>query len=131
MMEERFDRIEGMLTQLLTKAANMQTVQQEHSRKFESIKKKFDSIDEKFDSIEKKFDSIEKKFDSIEKKFDSIDRRFDVIEARMDSTDAKIDGHHKEVLDRFNGLELDQDFIWEKAARNERELELIKRRLSL
>ncbi len=34
MTEERFDRIEGMLTQLLTKVANMQTVQQEHSRKF-------------------------------------------------------------------------------------------------
>ncbi|MGD6854039.1 hypothetical protein ACQCVO_03095 [Bacillus infantis] len=117
MMEERFDRLEGMLTQLLTKVANMQTVQQEHSRKFESIEKKFDSIDERFDSIDRKFDSI--------------DRRFDVIEARMDSTDAKIDGHHKEVMDRFNRLELDQDFIWEKAARNERELELMKRRLSL
>ncbi|MGD6878504.1 hypothetical protein [Bacillus infantis] len=124
MTEERFDRIEGMLTQLLTKVANMQTVQQEHSRKFESIEKKFDSIDEKFDSVDRKFDSIEKKFDS-------IDKRFDVIEARMDSTDAKIDGHHKEVMDRFNKLELDQDFIWEKAARNERELELMKRRLSL
>lgn len=102
-----------MLTQLLTKVANMQTVQQEHSRKFESIGRKFDSIDEKFDSIGRKFDAIEKKFDS-------IDRRFDVIEARMDSTDAKIDGHHKEVMDRFNKLELDQDFIREKAARNER-----------
>ncbi|MDT0162918.1 hypothetical protein [Bacillus sp. AG4(2022)] len=116
MTEERFDRIEGMLTQLLTKVANMQTVQQEHSRKF--------------DSIDRKFDGIEKKFDSIDKKFDSIDRRFEIIEARMDATDAKIDGHHKEVMDRFNRLELDQDFIWEKAARNERELELIKRRLS-
>jgi chromosome segregation ATPase len=102
MTEERFDRIEGMLTQLLTKVANMQTVQQDHSRKF----------------------------DSIDRKFDSIDRRFEIIEARMDATDAKIDGHHKEIMDRFNRLELDQDFIWEKAARNERELELIKRRLS-
>ncbi|AGX02929.1 hypothetical protein N288_04865 [Bacillus infantis NRRL B-14911] len=59
-------------------------------------------------------------FYSIENKFDSIDRRFDVIGARMDSTDAKIDGHHKEVMDRFNKLELDQDFIREKASRNER-----------
>ncbi|MCA1035856.1 hypothetical protein LCL90_14555 [Bacillus infantis] len=99
MTEERFDRLEGMLTQLLTKVANMQTVQQEHSRKF---------------------DSIDRKFDAIEKKFDYIDRRFDIIGVRMDSTDAKIDGHHKEVMDRFNKLELDQDFIREKAARNER-----------
>lgn len=38
----------------------------------------------------------------------------------MDSIDAKIDGHHKEVMDRFNKLELDQDFIREKASRNER-----------
>ncbi len=31
MTEERFDRLEGMLTPLLTNVANMQTVQQEHS----------------------------------------------------------------------------------------------------
>ncbi|CEG28728.1 hypothetical protein [Bacillus sp. B-jedd] len=36
---------------------------------------------------------------------------------------------HEEVVGRLKSLELDQDFIWEKTARNERELEVLKRRL--
>jgi chromosome segregation ATPase len=95
MLEERLDRIEGMLTQLLTIVGNMQTVQQEHG-----------------------------------KRLDAIEKRMDALEARMDATDVKNDRRHSEIMDRFNRLEMDQDFIWEKAARNERELELIKRRLS-
>jgi chromosome segregation ATPase len=37
---------------------------------------------------------------------------------------------HKEILERFRALENDQDFIWEKTARNEREIGNIKRQLS-
>ncbi|MEH7443648.1 hypothetical protein V7201_15155 [Bacillus sp. JJ1122] len=109
MLEERFDRVEGMLTQLLTIVRNIQTVQQEHS---------------------KRLDSIEKRLDNLEAKMDSMEAKVDSMEAKMDATDVKNEGRHSEIIDRFNRLEMDQDFIWEKAARNERELELIKRRLS-
>ena len=102
MLEERFDRIEGMLTQLLTIVRNVQTVQQEHG----------------------------KRLDAIEKRLDAVEAKVDALEARIDATEAKNDIRHSEIMYRFNRLEMDQDFIWEKAARNERELELIKRRLS-
>ncbi|WP_423410534.1 hypothetical protein AABM38_11650 [Heyndrickxia sp. MSNUG] len=109
MLEERFDRVEGMLTQMLTIVGNIQTLQQEHG---------------------KRLDSIEKRLDNLEARMDSLETRIDSLEAKMDASDAKNDGRHSEIMDRFNRLEMDQDFIWEKAARNERELELIKRRLS-
>ncbi|OCA87830.1 hypothetical protein A8F94_08290 [Bacillus sp. FJAT-27225] len=37
---------------------------------------------------------------------------------------------HDEVVGRLKSMELDQDYIWEKAARNEREIEVLKRRMS-
>lgn len=116
MLEERFDRVEGMLTQLLTIVGNIQTVQQEHGKRL--------------DSIEKRLDNLEARMDYLETRMDSLETKMDNLEVRMDATDAKNDGRHSEIMDRFNRLEMDQDFIWEKAARNERELELIKRRLS-
>lgn len=42
----------------------------------------------------------------------------------------KSENRHKEILERFKDLETDQDFIWEKTARNERELANLKSRFS-
>jgi hypothetical protein len=99
MTEERLERLEGMMSQLITMVGNMhktmdemrndikevQTVQKEHGQKFESI------------------------------------------ELRMDKMETKNELRHQEVLNQIKRLEKDQDFIWEKAVRNERELEIMKR----
>ncbi|MGM0900665.1 MAG: hypothetical protein ACQEXB_06085 [Bacillota bacterium] len=37
---------------------------------------------------------------------------------------------HKEIIARFKAIETDQDFIWEKTAKNEREIAHIKGQLS-
>lgn len=101
MIEERLERLEGMMSQLITMVGNlhnsmsemqkdmkeMQTVQKEHGQKFESI------------------------------------------ELRMDKMETKNELRHQEVLHQLKRLEKDQDFIWEKAVRNERELEVMKRTL--
>ncbi|MBT2682343.1 hypothetical protein [Bacillus sp. ISL-37] len=101
MSEERLERLEGMMSQLITMVGNlhnsmsdmqkdmkdMQTVQKEHGQKFESI------------------------------------------ELRMDKMETKNELRHQEVLNQIKRLEKDQDFIWEKAVRNERELEIMKRTL--
>jgi hypothetical protein len=79
----------------------MQTVQQEHGKKLDAIEK-----------MRLKQEWIQWN------------------ELRMDATEAKNATRHSEIMDRFNSLGLDQDFILEKAARNEREPELIKRGLS-
>jgi Sec-independent protein translocase protein TatA len=101
MSEERLERLEGMMSQLITMVGNlhnsmsdmqkdmkeMQTVQKEHGQKFESI------------------------------------------ELRMDKMETKNELRHQEVLNQIKRLEKDQDFIWEKTVRNERELEIMKRTL--
>lgn len=94
MSEERLDRLEGMMSQLITMVGNlhnsmsdMQTVQKEHGQKFETIVLK------------------------------------------MDKMETKNELRHQEVLNQIKRVEKDQDFIWEKAVRNERELEIMKRTL--
>ncbi|MFE8695243.1 hypothetical protein ACFYKT_02600 [Cytobacillus sp. FJAT-53684] len=49
---------------------------------------------------------------------------------RLDTIETKDDERHQEILKRFKALENDQDFIWEKTARNEREIGNIKKQLS-
>lgn len=48
----------------------------------------------------------------------------------LQELETKEEERHKVILERFKKIETDQDFIWEKTARNEREIAHIKGRLS-
>lgn len=102
MSEEKLERMEGLLTQLVTMAGNMHTVQKEHGAKLDKLETRMDSLEAKMESME----------------------------SRMEFTEAKNEERHKEVITSIKRLEWDQDFIWEKTVRNERELESLKRRES-
>ena len=52
------------------------------------------------------------------------------MQNKLQDIETKGEERHKEIVDRFKSLENDQDFIWEKTARNEREIGNIKRQLS-
>ncbi|QOY37166.1 hypothetical protein AWH56_005875 [Anaerobacillus isosaccharinicus] len=58
--------------------------------------------------------------------------KVDIQEIKADARDfkAKSEARHEAVMSQLKTLENDQDFIWEKAVRNERELGNIKRQLS-
>jgi hypothetical protein len=50
--------------------------------------------------------------------------------SQLQDLQEKGEERHQEVLDRFKALEIDQNFIWEKTVRNEREIANIKGQLS-
>lgn len=52
------------------------------------------------------------------------------MKSNMQAAEDKNGTRHKEIMDHLKALENDQDFIWEKSVRNERELANIKRQLS-
>ena len=52
------------------------------------------------------------------------------MQSKLQGLELKGEERHQEVLDRFKALEIDQNFIWEKTARNEREIANIKGQLS-
>ncbi|MBT2641567.1 hypothetical protein J7I80_04970 [Bacillus sp. ISL-41] len=113
MTEERLERLEGMMSQLITMVGNlhnsmseMQTVQKEHGKRFEAI---------------------EMRMGNMETKMDQMVSKLNPIETKMDQMETKNELRHQEMLNQVKRLEKDQDFIWEKAVRNERELEIMKR----
>ena len=59
--------------------------------------------------------------DQQEMKQDIVELKDKVVEI-----ETKSDIRHKEIIGRFKSLERDQDFIWEKAVRNEREIASLK-----
>ncbi|WP_404332128.1 hypothetical protein [Mesobacillus maritimus] len=52
------------------------------------------------------------------------------MQENLQELEKKAKERHKERLVRFTAIETDQDFIWAKTARNEREIAHIKGRLS-
>ena len=52
------------------------------------------------------------------------------MQSKLQELELKGEERHQEVLDRFKALEIDQNFIWEKSVRNEREIANIKGQLS-
>lgn len=49
---------------------------------------------------------------------------------KIDEIETKAEEHHKEILDQLTAFKHDQDFIWEKTVRHEREIHAIKMKLS-
>ncbi|WP_407272158.1 hypothetical protein [Radiobacillus sp. PE A8.2] len=87
MSDSRLDRIESMITQLVSMVGNIQNQQQD------------------------------------------IIRRLDRMTETPDNIEQKRETHHNEINKHMQVLKADQDFIWEKAARNEREIARIKSKL--
>ena len=96
------DKIENMLSQLIRMVGNIQSEQQEMKQELQGIKQELQGVKQ------------------------------ELVGVKQDQQEIEVKGEerHQEVLDRFKALENDQDFIWEKTARNEREIGNIKRQLT-
>jgi len=52
------------------------------------------------------------------------------MQNKIEEIETKAEERHKEILDQLTALKHDQDFIWEKTVRHEREIHAIKMKLS-
>lgn len=102
-------KMEEMLSQLIRMVGSMQSEMQEM----------------KADIRELKAEMQEVKADIRELKVDMQSVKLDI--ERLESNDEK---RHLLVLKELRALKIDQDFVWEKAVRNEREIEQIKGKIN-
>jgi hypothetical protein len=102
-MEERLARMEEMIGQLVGMVAKTSSLQLEMQR----------------DMREMQSDMKEMQSD------------LKVMRADFETEKQKNADRHDEIVGRLKSMEIDQDYIWEKTARNEREIEVLKRRLNL
>ncbi|MBT2692116.1 hypothetical protein [Bacillus sp. ISL-55] len=115
MSEERLDRLEGMMSQLITMVGNLHN-------SMSDMQKNMDGMQKDMKEMQKDM----KEMQTVQKEHG---QKFESIELRMDKMETKNELRHQEVLNQIKRLEKDQDFIWEKTVRNERELEIMKRTL--
>ena len=132
-MNEQLDRLEGMITQLVSTVGNIMETQtvirtdlNKITERLGGLESRMDSMDSRMDRIESRMDSVESRMDRIESRMDSMESRMDGIESRIDSIEKKSIDHHQEVMQKLNSLEADQEHIWQKAIRNEREFARFK-----
>lgn len=96
------EKIENMLSQLNKMVETMHSEQQE-------MKHTMQNMDNRMDNMELDIQNLDKK-----------------IELSEETSEKR----HKEMIERLSAIENDQDFIWEKAVRNERELANLKKQLT-
>ena len=110
------DKIENMLSQLIRMVGNIQSEQQEMKQELQGIKQELQGVKQELQGVKQELVGV---------KQDQQD-----MQGKLQDLEVKGEERHQEVLGRFKALENDQDFIWEKTARNERDIGNIKRQLT-
>jgi chromosome segregation ATPase len=103
------EKIENMLTQLIKMVENMRSDQQEMKQDMQAMQR---------DQQEMRQDIQEIKQDQ------------NGLHLKIEKLETKNEERHQEIVARFKALENDHDCIWEKTARNERDLANIKRQIN-
>jgi len=102
MMMSKNNNIEDMLSQLITMVAAIQVEHKEMKQALEGMHQEQKEMKRVQQEMHHKIDEIE----------------------------TKAEERHKEILDQLTAFKHDQDFIWEKTVRHEREIHAIKMKLS-
>ncbi|MFC4023936.1 hypothetical protein ACFOUV_09030 [Oceanobacillus longus] len=100
---QRFDKLEGMMAQLINTVGNMMEEQTSIKNDISSIKKEQTSMREGQTSMKNYISSI--------KEENGI--------------------RHKEVMDQLALVKADQDVLWDKSIQNEREIGIVKKLYNL
>ncbi|MDX5474992.1 MAG: hypothetical protein LPK00_05590 [Bacillaceae bacterium] len=101
MIEKRLDKMEDMLSQLIQMVGSMKVDQEEMKK----------------EQLEMKIEQKEMK--QTQKSFEQLLHELKYTQEKMVADNER---DHHEILKRLKGLERDQDFIWEKSVRNERDI---------
>ncbi|WP_156288177.1 hypothetical protein [Oceanobacillus salinisoli] len=106
MNEERFDRLEDMMTTLINTVGKiMENQTTTMSNDINEIKTEQSSMRDDINEIKTEQNSMQDKMDEMQKENDT---------------------RHKEVIEKLTSIEADQEHIWGKSARNEREFARFK-----
>ncbi|WP_117149490.1 hypothetical protein [Paraliobacillus zengyii] len=125
-MEERFDRMENMLGQLITMVGAMSKEQKEMKADITDIKEEQASM--KADIADIKEEQTLMKADIAHIKDEQILMKADIAHIKDEQTSMKAENEdrHVEVLKMFSTMEADHTLIWGKAVNNERDIAKMK-----
>lgn len=115
--EERFDRMENTLSQIITMLGNVMEEQTAMKTDQATMKEELTTLKDMQAAM---------KADQATMKSDQATMWKEITAMKKESKE-----QHTEVMDKLKSIEADQEHIWEKAARNEREFARFKNQFHL
>ena len=87
MLEQRLDRMEQMLSDLIlsvgTLKAYFEEEKDENARRFRQIDRRFEQIDRRFEQIDRRFEQIDRRFDEVMEELRGNKREHDYMASRL------------------------------------------------
>ncbi|EIJ78551.1 hypothetical protein PB1_13374 [Bacillus methanolicus PB1] len=94
-------------------------------------KDRLDKMEEMLSTLISMVGNINDKQNQMVEKLDRVENRLDKVEERLDKLENNQKSMRDEIMAKLKDMQADQDHIWEKAVRNERELAKLKIHLQL
>ncbi|WP_067728967.1 hypothetical protein [Oceanobacillus damuensis] len=110
---KRFDKLEDMMAQLINTVGNVMEEQTSMKNEINSIKDGQTSMKDEISSIKDGQTSLKDEISS--------------IKDGQASMKAENETRHQEVMEQLSRLKADQDLIWDKSTKNEREIGIVKK----
>ena len=120
MEKTQMDRMEGML-------ANLISVVGSTNQQLKSMDQQLQSVVQKQESMEQTLQSVVQKQESMEQILQRVDQEQQFIRQEMQTMKTDISGMKTILVE----MRAEQDYLWEKTVKNERELVKFKSHLQL
>lgn len=124
------NKIEDMLTQLITIVGTMQADFQGMKIQMNEMQLQMNGMQTQMNEMQTQMNEMQTQIQKLDNKVDQLDSRVSQLETRVSQLETKGEERHKEIMNQFKTMENDQNFIWEKTVRNERDIASIKGQLS-
>ena len=124
------ERIESLLTQLIQKVGVIQTDMLDMKQEIGGMKQDIFEMKQEIGGMKQEICGLKQEMQEQKQETQGIKQEIQGIKQTLIEIETKGDARHKEMMERLKKIEIDQDFIWEKTVKNEREISIIKGQLS-
>ncbi|WP_246942836.1 hypothetical protein [Bacillus pinisoli] len=93
------------------------------------IEKRLDRMEEMLTQLIQVVGTMNSSQHRMENRMDTMETKLHSMETRLEAMEAKNEERHQDILYQLSQLKIDQDIIWDKLSKEEREIQKLKKRL--
>ena len=131
MIEQRLDRIEEMLTTLISMVGNLNRNQQEMKSELQEVKKEQQEMKSELQQVKKEQQEMKSELQEMKNELQEMKNGLQEVKDELQINRNENEKQFSEIQKTLTDILLDQEHTWEKTARNERELAKIRGHLQL
>jgi len=126
MLEERLERMENHMVQLIQMVAHNNQSISELKQDVGELKVRMGGLEKRMDSLEQRMDSLEQRMDGLEQRMDGLEQRMDGLEQKFAEESELNRKRHTEVMGRFRNVDADIDYLRNRASKQEMDIHRLK-----